>query len=148
MQPLVIRSPRRYKCPLSLRGGGFFYISAFAHALTPQKNSVWRIVVGLYGRVSRFEPNRPLTFLNNRGGYLRLRCLFKYSQWTTVVLCLLFECVLLKLKHLRVEKQKRYPPYAEKKNRVGWSQHCQPFKILEWGTLLLHPPTHPDTIGA
>jgi hypothetical protein len=131
MQPLVIRSPRRYKCPLSLRGGGFFYISAFAHALTPQKNSVWRIVVGLYGRVSRFQPNRPPTFLNNRGGYLRLRCLFKYSQWTTVVLCLLFECVLLKLKHLRVEKQKRYPPYAEKKNRVGYESTSKPFKILE-----------------
>ena len=88
-------------------------------------------MVGLYRCVSRFEPNRPLTFLNNRGGHLRLRCLFKYSQWTTVVLCLLFECVLLKLKHLRVEKQKRYPPYAEKKNRVGYESTSKPFKILE-----------------
>ena len=130
MQPLVIRSPRRYKCPLSLRGGGFFYICAFAHALTPQKNSVWRYVVGLYRCVSRFEPNRPLPFLNNRGGYLRLRCLFKYSQWTTVVLCLLFKCVLPKVKHLRVKTQKRCPPMPKKK--IGLGMRAPPNLLKYW----------------
>ena len=102
MQPLVIRSPPATSAHSRYAGVGFFISLLSLTRSRGQKNSVGRIVVGLYGRVSRFEPNRPPTFLNNRGGYLRLRCLFKYSQWTTVVLCLLFEFVLLVVKHLRV----------------------------------------------
>ena len=67
----MIRSPPATSAHSRYAGVGFFISALSLTRSRDQKNSVWRYVVGLYGRVSRFEPNRPLPFLNNRGGYLR-----------------------------------------------------------------------------